>query len=270
MSTKSDTSSEDDQIKPPTAIAGSGYFGGNLGASNPSDYQPDKFLYATSRRSKCTRLCASVIGTTAVLLVAACGDTNPNTTPTTVTATAETTAHSTEAAPAPGEWTLENIDVGAKVPKEDLERIFPKWDVPEPPATLTEFSEQGAKDAAQYYSRLTEIAFYFKDGSLFDQIDGGRCSNCATLRANAEETSEPGGYVQESNAAVVSIKRHPDLENVYEVQMDLTYPISVRLDEQNEAIASVDANDKQTVFHYVTFADGSWTPIYVMLDRSHV
>ncbi|WP_143180326.1 hypothetical protein [Bowdeniella nasicola] len=71
----------------------------------------------------------SIACAAAALALSSCSGKGSTEGPRTPTPSASASAsESAEATPAPGEWTLEDLKVGAKVPKEDLERLFPKWD----------------------------------------------------------------------------------------------------------------------------------------------
>ncbi|WP_143180384.1 hypothetical protein [Bowdeniella nasicola] len=131
----------------------------------------------------CALVRASIVCAAAALALSACSGKSASGSPTTPSpAVSASASESAEPTPAPGEWTLDDLNVGAKVPKQDLERLFPKWEVPEPPATLTEFSEQGAKDAALYYDCLLDAALYNGAPELIDTIDGWECESCPAMR----------------------------------------------------------------------------------------
>ena len=72
------------------------------------------------------RRCAGLALAT-VLALAACSASEPaESSPLSASGlTATAGPRPSESTPAPGEWTLEDLKVGATVPKEDLERLLP-------------------------------------------------------------------------------------------------------------------------------------------------
>ncbi|OKL53562.1 hypothetical protein BSZ39_08805 [Bowdeniella nasicola] len=157
---------------------------------------------------------------------------------------------------------LEDLKVGAKVPKEDLERLFPKWEVPEPPATLTEFSEQGAKDAAIYYDRLAEIAFQYDSPDLVNRIDTGACRDCDKLRNLISEGRAKGYFLTAPSLEESSVKFDPEDERVAEVKMVQKFAYSIK-SSASGMIESVHTDTNSTNYSFLIYLDGQWAASYL-------
>ena len=198
----------------------------------------------------------------------------PTSRPSATTPTADPS--SSESTPAPGEWTLDDLKVGAQVPKEDLERLFPAWDKPTPPATLTEESEQGAKDAAVYFSDIVEYAIATHDVTPMNEIDSEFCQNCDALRdlVKTEETLRI--FRTKAFVSAVEVKRDPEVPEILEITLDRNVDTYLKLDTARSVIREIehssgdDLSAGDTVYQYVVFADGRWQPLFLNLDRSQL
>ncbi len=192
----------------------------------------------------------------------------PTSRPSTTTPTADPSP--SESTPAPGEWTLDDLKVGAQVPKEDLERLFPAWDKPTPPATLTEKSEQGAKDAAVYFDALAKVAFKTNDVGLINEIDDGNCFNCDDVRKLIQRESPQNVYSAPlENTEIVATQDTVDAV-LYEVAITQDVAMSVQLDSTGDRIAQIAKSNPATGYYYVKFLDGKWSALYINLDRSQL
>ncbi|WP_250506915.1 DUF6318 family protein [Bowdeniella massiliensis] len=213
---------------------------------------------------------AATLALATVLVLSACSTSKPADPPTSATShTAGAASPSpSESTPAPGEWTLEDLKVGATVPKEDLERLFPRWSKPTPPATLTENSEQGAKDAAVYFDALAKRAFQTRDVDLISRIDDGNCFNCDDVRTFIQVETPRNVYSTPlENTEIVATQ---DIEDavLYEVAITQDVAMSVQLDGHGDRIEEISEGGAVTSYYYVKFLDGRWSALYINLDRS--
>ncbi|WP_250506913.1 DUF6318 family protein [Bowdeniella massiliensis] len=202
------------------------------------------------------------------LALSACtsgGQTDPPTSrPSTTTPTADPS--SSESTPAPGEWTLDDLKVGAQVPKEDLERLFPAWDKPTPPATLTEESEQGAKDAAVYFSDIVEYAIATRDVTPINEIDSELCQNCDALRSLIKSDQSKRFLRTKPSFVVISASKDPDVEGLYDIRLQSQVDMYVRLDASRTSVEKVGSSGTEEVedseiSQYIAFEEGRWQPL---------
>lgn len=214
-----------------------------------------------------SRRCAGLALAT-VLALSACSTSEPADPPTSATShTAGATSPSpSESTPVPGEWALEDLKVGAKVPKEDLERLFPAWDKPTPPATLTENSEQGAKDAAVYFSEIVEYATMTQDVTPINEIDSELCQNCDALRASIKASRTKQFFRTKPEFLPVSATLDPEIDGLYDVRVQSHVDMYVRLDASLTSVEKVgssgtDEVEDSEVSQYIAFEDGRWQPL---------
>ena len=215
------------------------------------------------------RRCAGLALAT-VLALSACSTSKLADPPTSATSRTKGAASlsPSESSPAPGEWTLEDLKVGAKVPKEDLERLFPAWDKPIPPATLTEESEQGAKDAAVYFSEIVEYVAVTQDVTPINEIDSELCRNCDALRDSIKAGRTKQFFRTKPEFLPVSATLDPETDGLYDGKVQSHVDVFVRLDTSHGAVEEVgssgtnEANMKESeISHYITFYDGRWQPL---------
>ncbi|OKL53271.1 hypothetical protein BSZ39_10315 [Bowdeniella nasicola] len=161
---------------------------------------------------------------------------------------------------------LEDLKVGAKVPKEDLERLFPKWEVPEPPATLTVLSEQGAKDAALYFDTLIDTSMAERKPDYFNRIDSGDCNNCDAVRAATTTAENKKWHYAPAEIHEVTADPAPR-GNAYGVKISRTNPLSIRLGDSDTTVKELLKDTDSTSYYVVGFIDGQWVPGFVKLDH---
>ncbi|SEA78937.1 hypothetical protein SAMN02910418_02422 [Bowdeniella nasicola] len=206
----------------------------------------------------------------AAMALSACSTSEPADPPTSASSstTGATSPSPSESTPAPGEWTLDDLKVGAQVPKEDLERLFPKWAKPTPPATLTEQSEQGAKDAAVYFDELVDLAFYSSNPSYINEIDDGHCENCEELRNGITGDTAIRVYALRPELEEISAHQMEDAEHAYEIRIGRKIPVGIDQDFATKKLTEINFDSRDEVYYYLLFADNRWTTVYAKMDGS--
>ena len=208
----------------------------------------------------------------AALALSACSTSEPAAPPTSASSstTGATSPSPSESTPAPGEWTLDDLKVGAQVPKEDLERLFPKWDKPTPPATLTEKSEQGAKDAAVYFAAVVDYASSVREIEPINSIDSEYCGNCDDVRDAITRSNNEEIWWTEPTIVAESTEIDPNNERITEVKVRLERNTGIVLDTTVSRIDEVSRSSSSPLYFYVSFLDGQWVPVFLNLDSSQL
>ena len=206
------------------------------------------------------------------MALSACSTSEPADPPTSASSstTGATSPSPSESTPAPGEWTLDDLKVGAQVPKEDLERLFPQWEKPTPPATLTEESEQGAKDAAVYFAAVVDYASSVREVEPINSIDSEYCGNCDDIRDAIKRSSNKKVWWTEPTIFVDSTEIDPNNERITEVKVQLEREFGIVLDTAGSRIDEVARSSSSPLYFYVSFLDGQWVPVLLNLDNSQL
>ncbi|MDO5701627.1 MAG: DUF6318 family protein [Bowdeniella nasicola] len=146
-----------------------------------------------------------------------------------------------------------------------MDRLFPVWDKPEPPATLTQPTEQGARDAAVYFTDVFEYVHASRDIAALNAIDQEFCLSCADIREQLARPRRRWG--DHSPGQARAVHDTPELDNVFQVEV-VGDPVEfVLLGAEADTIAVHRHSAADSMFIVVSYEEGRWVPVALERDE---
>lgn len=162
---------------------------------------------------------------------------------------------------------MKDLEIGRVAPPEELEQLMPLSQPPEAPATMTQATEQGAKDAAVYFAEVSQFAFQQRSSQPLELLVRDQCQNCADLISTAKQSASLNKKIfwQNPKVSANELKIYPYEDPAYFVQIELESELMVTIDAGTHEIQKLDTNGPEILYFGVVYHDGQWKPWYMNL-----
>ncbi|MDO5701675.1 MAG: DUF6318 family protein [Bowdeniella nasicola] len=146
-----------------------------------------------------------------------------------------------------------------------MDRLFPVWDKPEPPATLTQPTEQGARDAAVYFAETLEYAYRARDEAALNDILTTDCIDCDWTRDLVR--TDFSRYREWVPLEATDIHSVDQAELVYEVEVTTPNAYYVTLDKSQTQVYGSGIQGNVATYYIVGYGDGRWVALSLALGE---